>query len=225
MKQLSYGFIFSIISSLLFIPTKKSDYVEGWLIDNNGERTEAAIKLFMYDAKSITYKTSADDKAKLKAKSSDLKEIGLVLGDTTIILHKQQSARHSGLGKFKGNLGEVWMQEIYDTDKVKGYDMIVYESGGRVGTSAFGGPSFAGGKFLTVQYGLKMEGNDYVFYFPIEIWLDRSGSGGTFDTIFKRSLSKYMKDYCADFAAQAKKGNLVYAEFEKALDSINASCE
>ena len=231
MKVVNINRLFKVLTWLLLITlftslssdAKDKHYVDGWFIKNNGDRVDCSIKLFMFDAKKISYKKSkSDDKEKIE--SSELNEIGLMMGDSTVILHKYESATYSALGKFKAKQGKKWMQEIYKNDRVIGYNMLIFEGGGRVGTNGTGGPTFASGKFLTVQYGLRMSENDYVVYFPIELWWDRSDTPKAFDVIYRKIIAKYLKDYCQTFAKSFKKSKYKIAEFEEALDAINSEC-
>ncbi len=213
-----------IICTSFSSTTSDKHFVDGWYIKNNGDRVDCSIKLFMYDTKKISYKSS-DNKKKQSIESKELKEIGLMMGDSTVILHKYESATYSGLGKFKAKQGQKWMQEIYKTDRVTGYNMIIFEGGGRVGTNASGGATLASGKFLTVQYGLRMADNDYVLYFPIELWWDRSDTPKAFDVIYRKIIAKYLKDYCPSFAKSFKKSKYKIAEFEASLDAISTECQ
>jgi arsenate reductase-like glutaredoxin family protein len=225
LTQFLAGSLLSMILAYSVSTKDKNDYVNGWLIKNDGEKIECLVRLFMFDADKITYKTSERDKKGKTLKSTELQEIVLEMGDSTVILNKYKSATYSALGKFKSDQGDKWMQKIYETDRVSGYNMIIYEGGGHVGTNAFGGPMFAGGKFLTVQYGIKMTENDYVVFFPIELWWDRSDVPKAFDTIYKKILAKYLKDYCPSYAKSIKKLDYRLEKFEDSLDDINSKCK
>jgi|GEM_PF-6892039 len=232
MKTINFNYLTKFLLGVLLFTvltsftsnSKDKYYVDGWFIMNNGDRVDCIIKLFKYDTKKISFKSS-ENKKKETVLSSEISEIGLMIEDSTVVLHKYESAKIGGLGKFKANQGKKWMQEIYRTERVVGYNMLIFEGGGRVGTNAFGGAIMAGGKFLTVQYGLKMTENDYVLFFPIELWWDRSDTNKAFDVIYRRSIAKYLKHYCPSFVKSFKKSDFKIAEFEKALDAINSECK
>ena len=217
MNKLILGLLLTLILTSFNLPVKKN-YFDGQLIKNNGDVIEASIKLFSFDAKNITY-IEGDKKQKIK--SADLKDVKMVIRDSTVTLNKYQSAKYSGMGKLKENPGEVWMQEIFVAENVNGYNMLVLERGGATGSG-----TFASGLFFSVYYGLKLKAapKDNVFYFPMDINWEREDTPKAFNVIFRKSLAKYLKDYCPAIAKKIKKGDNSIDEFEKTLEQLNNAC-
>lgn len=197
-----------------------ANYDKGWIVNLDGEKLEGLIKTFYSTDKNIEFKKNKKDKS-IKFKSSELKEIGLVIekNQDTLLFEKVKSSRYAFFGnkvKFDDDL--FWSIKAYGSDKIEGYYFIVEEgnsmpmgNGGRVNRVS-----------LSRLIGVRYPGAEHVLLLSQD-----SGASDPFhayDKLLRKGFIKMIEEKCPNMVKMIEEKKYNVEDFVKLLEDYTASC-
>jgi len=193
---------------------------ETWILNfKNGDQLEVDINGFHSADKNIKYKNRETGK-KEKVAAKLLKSIVFQNEGDELIFERMRMKSFKGFGKIKAHKELVWVAKLYGTDKMEGYFYIASDSSYSMG--ALG--NMRQTSHLTSAQAIRVLPENYVFFIGLS---DIEGMGGdrTARILMNRTLKKYLKTYCKDFADKMNKNSYEVTEINKLIDDYTARCK
>jgi len=204
-----------ILTSIIITKGQNTCFVEY----KNGDRVAAEIKGFHSMDKNIKFKNLETGK-KEKVLSEELESITYFASNDTLVFKRVDVKAHNHFGKLKKLKRPGWVAKVYGTEKMEGY--LYCDSDYSTSLNPFG--NMRHNEYFTSALAIKIHSEDYVFYIG-QTEIEGLGGKRAARRLMNKSIKKYLKNYCPEFAEKMNKNSYEVTELNKMIDEYTARCK